>query len=286
VVEVVDSSGVSVLNADDPLTLKMQSKAGGQLILFSIYGAVNCTSEVQQHIAAGGTAVVLEPTVVGDEIVLYEARQRLPIMRARDIPATLGGLAAVNIQNALAATAIATAQRIPPAVIRAALSYFSTSFEQNPGRLNLYEVHPFRVILDYAHNPTGMEYLKELIAHLRPLRGRVIGVIGVAGDRRDEDIRRMGELAAKAFDKIIAREDDYRRGRPKGEGAKLIQQGAFEVGFLAEHFTVILNEKDAVAHALNLAQQGDLVIVLATEVDVTWRQIRDFSSQNPDETRI
>ncbi|MFD1733551.1 hypothetical protein ACFSC4_23945 [Deinococcus malanensis] len=114
--------------------------------------------------------MVREPTVLGDELVLYQDHRRRPIMRARDIPATLGGFAQVNVQNALAAAAIALARQVPLQVIRSALSSFSTSFELSPGRLNLYDGHPFRVLLDYAHNPTGMEYLSELIGHLRPPR--------------------------------------------------------------------------------------------------------------------
>ncbi|WP_407928413.1 cyanophycin synthetase [Deinococcus aquaedulcis] len=280
VVEVVTDHGTSVLNADDPLTLRMRRKAGGQITLFSMNGGNACSRELQAHIAGGGTAVVREPTVLGDEIVLYEGGQRRPIMRARDIPATLGGYAQVNVQNALAAAAIAAAQNVELSVIRSALGSFSTSFEQSPGRLNLYDGHPFRVLLDYAHNPSGLEYLRELVSHLRPPKGRVIGVMGVAGDRRDEDIVRMGEIAAKAFDHLIIREDELRRGRRMGEGAALVEQGARRAGAEPERLTTILNEAESVAHALRLAQPGDLVILLATEVEDTWQQILDFDSSH------
>jgi len=280
VVEVVTDRGTSVLNADDELTLKMRRKARGHLTLFSMHGGNAASKDLQEHIAGGGTALVREPTVLGDELVLYEAGQRRPIMRARDIPATLGGFAQVNVQNALAAAAIAVAQNVDLAVIRAALGSFSTSFEQSPGRLNLYDGHPFRVLLDYAHNPTGMEYLRDLVSHLRPPRGRVIGVMGVAGDRRDEDIRRMGELAAGTFDELIVREDELRRGRREGEGARLVREGALAASFPEGHLTTILREPEAVEHALQMARPGDLVILLATEVEDSWRQILDFDSSH------
>ncbi|SMB82637.1 cyanophycin synthetase [Deinococcus hopiensis] len=278
VVEVVTEGGTSVLNADDALTLKMRRKARGSLTLFSMHGGNAASKDLQEHIAGGGTALVREPTVLGDEIVLYEGGQRRPILRARDIPATLGGFAQVNVQNALAAAAIAVAQNVDLGVIRAALGSFTTSFEQSPGRLNLYDGHPFRVLLDYAHNPSGMEYLRDLVTHLRPPRGRVIGVMGVAGDRRDEDIRRMGVLAAETFDKLIVREDELRRGRPKGEGARLLEEGAREAGFPAERVTTVLDEMDAVDRALSVAQPGDLVILLADKVEQTWQRMRDFDS--------
>ena len=278
VVEVVTDNGTSVLNADDALTLKMRRKARGHLTLFSMHGGNAASKDLQEHIAGGGTALVREPTVLGDELVLYEGGQRRPIMRARDIPATLGGFAQVNVQNALAAAAIAVAQNVDLGVIRTALGSFSTSFEQSPGRLNLYDGHPFRVLLDYAHNPSGMEYLRDLVAHLRPPRGRVIGVMGVAGDRRDEDIRRMGELAAQTFDELVIREDELRRGRREGEGARLVREGALAAGFPEAHLTTILQEPAAVDHALRAARPGDLVILLATEVEDSWQQILDFDS--------
>ncbi|MFB9990988.1 cyanophycin synthetase [Deinococcus oregonensis] len=278
ILQVVTDSGTSVLNADDPLTLGMRDKARGQLTLFSMRGARDSSPELREHIAAGGTAVVREPTVLGDEVVLYQDGQRWPVMRTRDIPATLGGAAQVNVQNALAATAIAAAQQVPIAVIRSALGHFSTSFEQSPGRLNLYDGHPFRVLLDYAHNPSGLEHLRDLITHLRPPRGRVIGVMGVAGDRRDEDIRQMGQLAAEAFDELIVREDHHRRGRPAGEGAKLVEHGARDAGMNPEHLTTILREEEAVAQALKQAREGDLVVILVDNVEATWQQVRDFDS--------
>ena len=278
VVEVVTETGTSVLNADDPLTLRMRRRAGGNITLFSMNGGSACTPELQEHIAGGGTAVVREPTVLGDELVLYRDRQRTAIMRARDIPATLRGFAQVNIQNALAAAAVAVAQGVELPVIRTALGTFTTSFEQSPGRLNLYGGHPFQVLLDYAHNPSGLEYLQGLVRHLRPPQGRVIGVMGVAGDRRDEDMRRMGELAAQTFDELVVREDEMRRGRPVGEGARLVAEGALGTGFAPKHLHTILSEPDAVDFALRQARPGDLVVILVTEVEDTWRQIRDFDS--------
>ncbi|MCP2014873.1 cyanophycin synthetase [Deinococcus sp. HSC-46F16] len=280
IVEVVTKNGTSVLNADDSLTLRMRRKAGGSLALFSMQGGSTCSREVRDHIAGGGTAVLREPTALGDELVLYQGGQRQPILRARDIPATLGGFAQVNVQNALAAAAIAVAQGVELSVIRTALASFTTSYEQSPGRLNLYDGHPFRVMLDYAHNPAGLAHLRDLVTHLRPPRGRVIGVMGVAGDRRDQDIRQMGEIAAEMFDDLVVREDELRRGRPSGEGARILSEGAIAGGLAPERITTILSERAAVDHGLSVARPGDLVIYLATEVEETWRRIRDFDSSH------
>ena len=61
--EVVRTWGVSVLNADDPTVVGLQNTAGGQLIYFSLYSE---NGAVARHVAAGGTAVVLE----GGDVVI------------------------------------------------------------------------------------------------------------------------------------------------------------------------------------------------------------------------
>jgi UDP-N-acetylmuramyl tripeptide synthase len=76
----------------------------------------------------------------------------------------------------------------------------------SPGRLNVFDGHGFRVILDYAHNPAGLKALGDVILKMRPRHGRVIGMINIPGDRRDEDMREMGALATRYFDEIVFRE--------------------------------------------------------------------------------
>ncbi|ULH17796.1 cyanophycin synthetase (plasmid) [Deinococcus sp. KNUC1210] len=278
VVEVVAKNGVSVLNADDPLTVKMQAKAGGRVTWFSMRGVSGGDAALQQHIEEGGAAVVCEATMLGDELVLYRAGHRSPVIRAREIPATLGGYAQVNVANALAATAIAVGAGVELSVIRAALGGFTTSFEHSPGRLNLYEGHEFRVLLDYAHNTDGLAALAGLVAHLRPQKGRVIGVFGVAGDRRDQDIAQMGRLLSGMFDELIVREDRNSRGRPAGEGSKLIIESAGAAGLAPERIQSIPDERTAIETALHLARPGDLLVLLPDEVEAAWEQIRAFDA--------
>src|SRR5205085_699688 len=122
---------------------------------------------------------------------------------AHEIPATLNGAARFNIQNALAATGIALGLKIPADTIRDALGSFVTDFESNPGRLNVFDGHPFRVILDYAHNPAGMTEIAEMVGRMQPRPRRVIATLTGTGDRRDEDIRKLGATAAKFVDEIV-----------------------------------------------------------------------------------
>ena len=98
--------------------------------------------------------------------------------------------------------------------IRQGLRTFTNSFFQAPGRCNVFDEHPFRVIVDYGHNAAAMRKMAELVKSLH--RKRAIGVIAAAGDRRDQDIAAMADVAADAFDLIVVKEDSDKRGREDG----------------------------------------------------------------------
>jgi cyanophycin synthetase len=173
VVENVRRGGVSVLNADDVLTARMRRRAGGRLAFFSLCTADARPAFLRDHIEAGGLAVFREDSGL---LVAHQDGRRHPLLRASEIPATLGGLAEFNVQNALAAAAMALGGGIELSAVRLALATFGAAFEQNPGRLNVFDGHGFRVILDYAHNPAGMMALRDLLTRLRPTYGRQIGM--------------------------------------------------------------------------------------------------------------
>jgi cyanophycin synthetase len=279
VVEAVHRKGTSVLNADDPITAAMRGRAGGRIAFFSLRGGADMPDFLREHIADGGLAVVREPSAAGGEIVIHDDGDVLHLMRAAEIPATLDGLAEFNVQNALGAVAMAYAQGVLPKTIRMALSTFSTSFEQCPGRLNVFDGHGFRVILDYAHNPAGLRALGDLILKMRPRHRRVIGMINIPGDRRDDDMREMGALATRYFDEIVFREDPARRGRRPGEIVALLAEGALSTGFPEERISRILEEDQAAEICLGRAQPGDLVVLTPTDVEAMWRQVLDFRAK-------
>jgi len=180
------------------------------------------------------------------------------------------------VQNALTAAAMCYAQGVPVSTIREGLATFTTSFEHSPGRLNVFDGHGFRVILDYAHNPAGLQALGSLILKTRPRHLRVIGMVNIPGDRRDEDMREMGALATRYFDEIIFREDPARRGRKPGEIVALLSEGAVAAGFPRSSIRCILDEDRAADACLRMAQPGDLVVLTPTDVEAMWRQVLDY----------
>jgi cyanophycin synthetase len=276
VVEAVRRDGYSVLNADDPLVVKMARRAGGRIIWFSLCGGAEMSPLVREHIDEGGMAVVREAGEDGGTVALYDDSRREFVMKAGDIPATLHGMAEFNVANALAAIAMALAHGVPILTIRSAMSQFRSTFEQNPGRLNVHDAHGFRVIVDYAHNAAGLEALGKVVRGLSPRYKRTIGTVSMAGDRRDQDIQELGRIAAGIFDLLIFREDPATRGRPRGEVMNLLKQGALEGGRDMDHIHLVAGEGASTAAALAIARPGDLVVITPTDVRAAWEQVNAF----------
>ena len=268
VVEVVRDGGTSVLNADDPLTAAMASHAEGRIMYFSR----SATNElVRKHVSEGGRAAVLEQGVNGDMLTIYDGDRHIPVTWTHLIPATFEGKAKFNVENALAAAAIAYSLGVSLEHIRQGLRTFATSFFQAPGRCNVFDEHPFRVIVDYGHNPAAMGKMAEFVQSLR--RGRTLGVLMAAGDRKDDAIRDVGRVAAGGFDIIVAKEDANTRGRAPGEVAELLRQGAVAGGLAEENVFVRIDERDGIELALSMARPGDLVVIFADDVTRTWKQV-------------
>jgi len=280
VVEAVRRGGYSILNADDPLTVRMARRAGGRIIWFSLNGGAEMSPMLREHVDRGRPAVVREPGPDGGTIVLYDDGRRELIMKSGDIPATLHGMAEFNVANALAAIAIALAHEVPILTIRSAMAQFRSTFEQNPGRLNVHDAHGFRVIVDYAHNAAGLEALGKVVRGLSHRYKRTIGSVSMAGDRRDEDIVELGRIAAGIFDELIFREDPYTRGRPRGEVMNLLKKGALETGRSEEHLHLIAGEPQSTAAALAMGRPGDLVVITPTDVKGAWQQVNAFRPAN------
>jgi cyanophycin synthetase len=283
IVEAVPRDGTAVLNADDPLVTKMAVACSGSVIYFSMH-ADNET--LRRQASRGRRAVTIESGRNGDLIVLRQGRKSLPLVWTHLIPATFEGRARMNVANALAATAAAWAAGAHLHDIRQGLRTFATSYFQAPGRLNLFDLDGFRVLVDYAHNPHAMTALGSFIdaiadspsnGHHPLVTGRRIGVIATAGDRRDRDIRELGRVAAGYFDRIVIREDQNPRGRQRGATAALIQEGieaAVRDGARCRKIEVVLDELDATRRALDQGRKGDLVVLCVDHANLAWKELQ------------
>jgi cyanophycin synthetase len=260
----VHRDGASVLNADNSYTVEMAEVAGGEIIFFSMDA---CNPVVRDHLRAGGRAVVLRLTDAGEMLTLLAGQEAPEILLAEEIPATMEGRIRVNIQNAMAAAAAALAQDVPPETIRSALRGFSSSFAQTPGRFNLLEIDGRKVLIDYVHNLHGMEAMADFVKRLDV--DRAVAVIRMPGDRRDEDIEAFGRLAAETFEELVIREGKV-RGRKPGEVPDLLRAAALAGGLAPDKVSIVLDERRAVARAIERGDPGDLVVLMADEGRVSW----------------
>ncbi|MEA2538048.1 MAG: cyanophycin synthetase, partial [Chloroflexota bacterium] len=297
VVEAVPRSGTAVLNADDPHVARMGRHCAGRVVYFSLATekGKDGYDRVDSHLGRGGAAFGIDPTPEGDLIVLRLGQRTMPVLYTHLIPATFGGRARMNVANALAAAAASWAAGAHIHDIRQGLRTFSTSFFQAPGRLNLLEIGGVKVVIDYCHNVDGMRQLADFVERMvsepevrgtrakaaartngnRPRTGRAIGVIGIPGDRRDEDQHDYGAIAARAFDEIYVREDRNLRGRPAGETAANVVAGvkaARADGARAGRAEKILDEMTAVRAALRRAAPGDLVVMCVDDAVGVYRE--------------
>jgi cyanophycin synthetase len=280
VVEAVPKTGWAVLNADDPLVLEMRKACSGSVILFSMQEHHDLVS---RWVRRGRKAVVLEKGPLGEMIVIKEGRRTMPVAWVHTLPATFDGRARMNVQNAMAAAAAAHAAGAHLHDIRQGLRSFTTSFYQAPGRLNLIDLDGVKVVIDYAHNPHGLKSLGEFVERMTADDGGRswsanlrLAVVATAGDRRDEDMREMGRVAARYFDDIIIREDRHTRGRDRGATAALVLEGVQEArraGARAGYVEVVPEELEATKRALDRSRPGDLVVLCVDYATEAFKEV-------------
>lgn len=273
VVEVAKDS--VVLNADDPQCLKMAEHTKAKHLCYVTMNTGH--SLVREHIRAGGRAVVLEKGINGDMITIFDNGTHIPLLWTHLIPATLEGKALHNVQNAMFAAALAYCLDKPLEAIQQGLRTFTTTFYQAPGRMNVFDEHHFRVILDYAHNADGVRCMSELASKLE-VKGKRITVLAGPGDRRDEDIVNIAKAAAGHFDIYICKADDNRRGRELNEVPELLVASLKAEGINESQIYCISDEVEAINKGLELANTDDLLMVFGDAITRCWKQIINFNS--------
>lgn len=274
-VVVESATDTAVLNADDINCLKMADYAAADQIFYVTTNPGH--SLVKEHIKAGGKAIVLEKGMNGDMLTIYDNGLHIPVLWSHLIPAALEGKAIFNVQNAMFAAAMAYSFGVDLDNIRHGLRTFDTSYFQAPGRMNVYDEHPFKVILDYGHNPAALRAMAALADQLE-IKGRRLCVVAMPGDRRDEDIVDGAAALAGHFDHYICKADDRRRGRGHDEVPQMMRKALIDNGVDAAAITIIPDEVEAVTAGLEQAAPGDLLVIFGDDTTRCWKQIIYFNS--------
>lgn len=268
VAESVKPSGFAILNADNPPTYAMRENVRAQVALFSMHPE---SDQVVAHYRAGGLAAVYEDGFItirrGDEAIRVE--------HVKNIPLAFDGAALFMIENILAATLAAYCQPIPVPKLAEGLRTFVPSFENTPGRMNLFRFRNYCVLVDYAHNPHGLTALGEYIQRADVTHR--VGIVTGVGDRRTEDIVELGRVACGLFDEIIIRSDEDGRGRETAQIADLVKQGIWEVD-AAKPLQVIPDELAALTYAIKNAQPGAMIVHLSERISRSVEIVQEFKA--------
>ncbi|MDO9573626.1 MAG: cyanophycin synthetase, partial [Candidatus Contubernalis sp.] len=257
VAEAVKPGGYVILNADDPNVVEISRWAKVEVIYFS---KKSSNLILKRHLAHGGKAVFIK----AGSIYLAEEQEIKFLVKVTDLPVTLKGKASHHTENALAAAAVGKAFGLTGKDLAKGLKTFFLSLDHNPGRGNIFDYGNFKVIVDYGHNEAGFLSAAEMGRKIGARR--MVGVIGVPGDRSDELIKKAGAAAGKVFDFIYIKEDQSLRGREKGEVAFFLEQGIKESGSKIKP-EIILREEDALITALKRVEEGDIVIIFYEKLE-------------------
>ena len=271
IVEVVAPTGSAVLNAADPLVAEMAPKCPGSVIFFARDGR---NPVLTAHLARGGRTVFVRH----DSVVLAEGEEETVLVSLSRVPLTHHGRIEFQVENVLAASAAAWALGLPLETIVTVLEVFTSDLRQTPGRFNVLPHGDATVVIDYGHNPSALLALVDAIGQL-PHRRRLT-VFSAAGDRRDQDILRQGEILGDNFDFAVLFEDGCNRGRPDGEVIALLRQGMSNAQRLSDTLET-RGELAAVEAALSRLRPGDLLYIQPDQVEQTLAFVQNFLASNP-----
>ena len=260
IVDAVPRTGTAVLNADDPLVLAMADRSNGAVALTTTAepGSLGGRT-VDQHLANGGLGGRLETDANGEVLVVRRGTKSIVHVPLSEIPITLDGAARMHVANALAAATGAAALGVSGETVAGGLRSFAVS----PGRVERRQIDGREIILDYGHNIAALRAVGELVDRIADGR-RVIGVVSMPGDRRDEDRVAFGALAGSLFDQLFVAEPAV-RGRATGEAAGLLIEAAshdeYGAPSRAGQPTFVPDEADATRAAFAASNPGDLVVL-------------------------
>jgi len=270
VIEAVKPDGYAVLNADDRMTEYFLNRTASKVILFS----KNLKNKLlQKHMNEGGKAVYAD----SGKISIFDGKKAYALVEIKDIPITFGGMLECNIENSLAAISASIGLAVPEHVIKAGAKSFKPDIENNPGRFNIFNMGNFKVMLDYGHNSAGYDCVMKFIKQIEA--NRLVGIIGMPGDRQDKYIIEAGKLCAETFSYIYIKEDNDLRGREPGEVAGIFYDAIIKQGFPPNNLQIIYSELKALEVALTEAKPGDLIVMFYEEFEPVLELLEKFKKQ-------
>jgi len=278
VTKITRQRGWCVVNGDDPRTFAMRLGSPAKCWVFS---RDPDSPSIRTVLDEGGRATTV---LDGWITVLDPADDPNPVVQVADVPMTLAGLSRFNVENALAAASAALGLGLPQTAAVEGLSSFRPGPEHNPGRMNMYSLRGFTVVIDLAHNEAGLEALLEIMNGVREPGGRLLLALGSPGDRADEMVTAMGEMGARLTDRVaIGHKAEYLRGRDPAELEEAFRIGTRSVG--VDDVPAFSSELEAAQFLVAEAKPGDVVAVMSLQDRASldaWLRSEEATVDNPE----
>jgi cyanophycin synthetase len=248
--DAVHHDGTIVTNADDFAVVEATSRGKIRRVMFALKRE---NPALQRHLATGGIGAWVEDGAIGTGC----ADGFNALVDVAAIPATLEGTLIFQVQNALAASAVAHELGIEKPVINRVLAAFEPHPERLPAACNILRFNGATIVVDA---PSQIWSLRMLARGIRNQpRRRTIVVSGAFPGLPDEDVAEAGRLLGNLGALVVLH----------GENASDARLQAFKAGISsAASAAVVLtvsNETRAVDHVLNIVGNNDVALVMADD---------------------
>ncbi len=268
--EVVSKDGICVLNADDPNVASMAKYTTGEVVFTSLDEE---NAHIQESLANHRKGWFIDKA---GTIIFTENGKRTRFMALQDIPVTYGGTARHNTANLLQALAAAHFLLDDLDLLKEKVLTFLPDFRFSKGRFNIIERDGRQIVIDYAHNFSGLAAVFQTVKEMKSKR--VITVLSAPGDRLDKDITKLGELAASQSQVLVIKEDAELRGREPLEVPGILMKATGQ--FLPENQVhMVPEEAPAFIKAWELSHPGDVLLLLYEDFDQVHKFINEINKK-------
>lgn len=269
VVGAVRNDGWVILNADNKHCVKIGQDVRCNLAYFTMDEK---NPVVKEHCRKGGVAAVYE----NGYITIKKGNWKIRIEKVTHIPLTFNGTVSFMTQNVLAASLATFVWGFKIEDIRLSLETFIPSAALTPGRMNIFELKDFKIMVDFAHNPDGLRGIKDFLGTLDIKHNT--GIISGTGDRRDEDLREIGRISAQMFDDVIICQEKYLRGRKQENMVGLLSEGLREIKPDIE-IQVINDGRKAFDYSVKHIKAGGFLTIIGDSVTRAVELVQNYQDK-------
>lgn len=258
----------AVINADDENCMAVAVRSHAKRKILVARSADN--PHIYQHLQQGGAYVHVLHHKDEEWITLSVGKKHQLLMPLSKLACTMNGLLRFNETNALFAIALAWGQGIAFQTIHLAMASFDNSIANNPGRYNVIDGLPFKVMLDFGHNPDGIRELCHAVNKIDVVGERHLLSLKI-GNRHRSHIQKLTPDLAQTFQQFVIgcdpdyvkKNNDYQGDNPVQKMLDIFRQDLLSQGVPEQSIHCVTDSQDAIKICLKFLKPGDFLLVLA-----------------------